>query len=125
MERESFDLIFFKLKAILQSFSPPFKITGNSEKSIDLYTTKEAELLGRKYPSVYFAGVKIKKGFVGFYYFPIYMYPELLEKFPPELKKCLKGKTCFHIKKDDAMIFQQINEILKDGFAFYKKKNFI
>lgn len=125
MEKELSDPIFSKLKSVFHSFSPPFKITQNSEKSIDLYTTKEAELLGRKYPSLYFAGIKIQKGFVGFYYFPIYVYPELLGKFPPELKKCLKGKTCFHIKKDDAIIFQQINAVLKDGFAFYKKKDFI
>jgi hypothetical protein len=125
MEKESFDTVFSKLKSILQSFSPPLKVTKESEKDFELYTTKEGELAGRKFPHLFFSGIKIQKGFVGFYFFPVYTHPELLKKYSPELRKCLKGKSCFHIQKDDDKIFLQIENAVKDGFECYKKKSFI
>ena len=44
---------------------------------------------------------------------------------PPELKKTLKGKTCFNIKKLDATLLKQVEELLKKGFDMYKKEKFI
>jgi hypothetical protein len=123
--KKEFALIFSKLKSILENFSPPLKITKNTEKDFELYTTKASEFAGRKFPNLYFAAIKNQKGFVGFYFFPVYTHPQLLKKYPEELRKCLKGKSCFHIKKDDDKIFQQIEKAVKDGFDCYKKMKFI
>ena len=123
--KEPFEPIFARLKSVLGSYSPPMKAVSDSAKRYDLYTTKEVEMFGRKYPSLYFAGIKLQKGSVGFYYFPLYMYPEMLADIPPELKKLLKGKTCFHIKKYDEEIFRQVEKVMKEGLKCYTKKNFI
>ena len=44
---------------------------------------------------------------------PIYTDTKLQEVFKPELLKLLKGKSCFHIKKLDPTLKQQIIEALK------------
>jgi hypothetical protein len=39
--------------------------------------------------------------------------------------KCLKGKSCFHIKKMDAEIFKQMEEALAKGYSKYKERGWI
>ena len=43
----------------------------------------------------------------------------LKNKLKPELLKTLKGKTCFHIKKEDPVLLQQIKEALQIGYEYY------
>jgi hypothetical protein len=45
--------------------------------------------------------------------------------FKPELLKCLKGKSCFHIKKNDPVIMEQIKESLKIGYEMYKERGWL
>ncbi len=49
----------------------------------------------------------------------------LQEIFHPNLLKLLKGKACFHIKKDDADLLEQIKDALEAGFDLYKKRGWI
>ena len=86
---------------------------------------KDIEVSGRKLDSIYFASTLVQKGFVGFYFFPIYACKEAIPFVEPELKKCLKGKTCFHIKKNDEVIMQQIEKALQKGFQLYKKLGWV
>ncbi len=117
--------IFQNIKKILQKHSNSFTVTQDSDKGFELYTNKPVEIQGRKFPNVYFAAAKIQKNFVGFYYMPIYANPEMLKQFKPELLKCLKGKSCFHIKKDDSVLLEQIDEALERGEKSYKERDWI
>jgi hypothetical protein len=74
---------------------------------------------------MYFASVMVQKGFVGFYFMPVYSNPELKTLLSAELMKCLKGKACFHIKKNDPVIMQQIKQALDLGLKDYEEKNWI
>jgi hypothetical protein len=80
---------------------------------------------GRKREELWFASALIQKGYVGFYYMPVYMNEAVRSQLKPELLKCLKGKACFHIKKNDPLLFDQIGEALEIGYACYKKKGWI
>jgi hypothetical protein len=46
-------------------------------------------------------------------------------KLGPELLTTLKGKACFHIKKDDPVLFEQIEKALRIGVDAYKAKGWI
>ncbi len=119
------EIIFQKIREILKKYSSSFTVTQDTNTDYELYTQKPVEIQGRKFPKLYFSAVRIQKNFVGFYYMPIYAEPKLLEIIKPELLKCLKGKSCFHINKDDPILFSQIDEALKIGKTAYIERGWL
>ncbi|MGH9937343.1 MAG: hypothetical protein ACREAM_13940 [Blastocatellia bacterium] len=53
------------------------------------------------------------------------MRPRVFNDLPEELRKCLKGKSCFNIKKAGSKLFKQIEKMAKDGFKLYKQEHWI
>jgi hypothetical protein len=98
---------------------------GDKPGQYVLINHKPFEFDGRKRDELWFASILIQKGYVGFYFMPVYSHKEIMEVFRPELLKCLKGKACFHIKKDDPVLYQQIKDSLKLGYDVYKKRGWI
>ncbi|MGI8950011.1 MAG: hypothetical protein ACR2FN_00355 [Chitinophagaceae bacterium] len=90
-----------------------------------IWSEKNVEVNGRKYDRLSFVSAMIQKGFVGFYFMPVYINPKLKEKISAELLKCLKGNNCFHIKKNDAIIMQQIKQALDLGLKYYEENGWI
>jgi hypothetical protein len=74
---------------------------------------------------VFFASIIIQSKYVGFYYMPIYTDTGLKDVFKPELLGLLKGKSCFHVKKLDAGLEEQISKALEIGYDLYKKRGWI
>ena len=114
--------IFEKVKSLLEKYSDRMKVTNDSDKRYDLYTHKQVEFMGKVRDGVYFASVIIQKGFVGFYFMPVYTDEGAKAFFRPELFKLLKGKSCFHLKKYDDLIFKQIEDVVEKGYEMYVKK---
>ncbi|MGF1924121.1 MAG: DUF1801 domain-containing protein [Bacteroidia bacterium] len=118
--------IFQTLRAEMQPYAAMgFNVRVNTETTFDLWSEKEVQIEGRKNNEVYFAGIAIRKDYVGFYYMPVYAEPEMKAIFHPALLKLLKGKSCFHIKKLDDPLLQQISEALAAGFNLYKQKGWV
>lgn len=118
--------IFQTIRAEMQPYaSLGFNARINSDSAYDLWSEKEMVIDGRKRNDIYFAGVVIRKDYVGFYYMPVYTSPEMKEIFHPSLLKLLKGKSCFHIKKLDDMLIKQISDALAAGFKLYKQNEWI
>ena len=117
--------VFDTLKSLLQAYVPPMIFKMNDEANFDLWSIKDVVIYGRKRSEVYFAGLVIQKSFVGFYYMPIYARPELKSVLAPELIKLLKGKSCFHIKKLDDALLEQIRAALDTGYKFYQQNDWI
>src|ERR1700680_3534769 len=112
--------LFESIKGILSEYvEGNYILKGDRQGLYEVYYDKEIEIIGRKYPQLWFASILIQKGYVGFYFFPIYVQPELKGKLEPVLLKCLKGKTCFHIKKNDPQLMQAIGQALQVGFEAY------
>jgi len=120
-------LIFAEIKKLLLPYAKgTIKLHGGDKGKIILVSEKKIEIEGRKRDEVWFASMLIQKGYVGFYYMPIYARPDKIRKLiKPELLKCLKGKACFHIKKADQIIFAQIKEALKIGYVCYKEMGWV
>lgn len=116
-------LLFDQLKKILsKQIRKNYVVKADKEGHYEISYNKEVEMAGKRYPEVSFASLLIQKGYVGFYFFPVYPMPDLREQLSPALLKCLKGKTCFHIKKEDPVLFEQIDEALETGYEAYSSK---
>ena len=87
-----------------------------------LVVENDIEVAGKKLDEIYLAGIIVQKGYVGFYYMPVYCLEEIKQELKPELLKCLKGKSCFYIKKNDPMLMEQIADALKVGYKGYEKR---
>ncbi|HNW69397.1 MAG TPA: hypothetical protein PKI01_03270 [Bacteroidales bacterium] len=121
MEKENFD----KIKAMFQKYAPPLSVMMDSDERYDLYSKKEVTLFGRAYKEIYFGSVILKPKYIGFYFMPVYVFPEMLTNVPETLKKLQTGKSCFHIKKYDETVFKNIEKLMKEGFEMYKKHNYV
>jgi len=118
--------IFNKIVARLQSHAAgTLKIKGGDGGEVALLSDKPVVIDGRKKDRLWLASALVQKGYVGFYYMPVYMNDAVRQKLGAELMKCLKGKACFHIKKDDPIIFEQIEKALKLGVDAYHSRGWI
>lgn len=116
---------FGKIRETFKKFVPPLSVMLDNNERFDLYSQKDVELFGRKYKEIYFGSVILKPKYTGFYFMPIYIFPELLNDIPEELKKLQTGKSCFHIKKYDQDVMKAVDKLIKAGFEMYKKKKYI
>lgn len=122
---ENLDEIFKQLKEVLMNYRPPFISKVDDESHFDLWSVKDLVIEDRKRKEVYFAGLIIQKAYVGFYYMPVYAEPEIKKLFKPELLSRLKGKSCFHIHKLDAVLLEQIKDAVEKGFVEYQKRGWV
>jgi len=118
--------IFKQIKVLMKGYVKGSIIEQEGVPSMyNLVSEKAIEVEGRKKSEVHFAGVAIQKGYVSFYFMPVYMNTEADKIVKPNLMKCLKGKACFHINQDDAVIMEQIQSALDKGYELYEKRGWV
>jgi len=130
-KEEELDQIFLKVKKLIKKYSPP--LTETSLESVSrvnkdqygLWSQKEVVIAGRVRFAVYFAGIIRQKGYVGFYFMPVYTHTKIKKVFHPDLLKLLKGKSCFYIKVWTPALEKHIKEALQAGFMEYRKNKWI
>lgn len=118
--------IFQTIRASMQPYAAKgFVVKKNTDDVYELWSERDIEIDGRKRSEVFFASVCIKKNYVGFYFMPVYVEPELKAVLHPDLLKRLKGKSCFHITKLTEELLDQLVNALTSGFTFYKQKGWV
>lgn len=121
--------VFDQLEALMRTYSPPFtpcpKPKVGSKRWYGLWSEKEAEIAGRKISAVHFASLIEQKDFVGFYYMPVYMIPELKKNIAPRLQTLQKGKSCFYVKEVDGELMSEIKAALDLAVKEYQKKGWL
>jgi len=130
---ENLDDLFSEIKLIIEKHSKGLITktgTYNSQAKqkkpgYHLYGSKDVSLFGKKPQKTYIGGVIQQKNYVSFYLMPIYSHPELTENIPLELKKDLKGKSCFNIKKPTLETLKHVEAILLKGIKKYEAENWI
>ena len=122
---DNLEYIFNALKTELIVYCPPFVIRNETPRRIELWSEKDLVIEGRKRKEVYFAGLIIQKGYVGFYFMPVYIESEVKQIFSPDLLRLLKGKSCFHIKNINGNSLQDIRAVLKTGFDLYRQRGWV
>lgn len=119
--------IYDELESVLSKYSPPFTARDNAvrnKRNYILVSEKEVVIDGRKKPEMWFAGLIEQKGYIGFYYMPIYCVPKM-KAVSPALMKLLKGKSCFYVKQLTPDLRKDIDEALNAGLAVYKKLGWV
>jgi len=130
---ENLNNIFNELKQILVNNSSDFfksdqyisSQTKLKKPGYHIYGTKEVSLFGKKPQKTYIAGVIQQKNYVSFYFSPIYSHPDEFKNLSPNLKKTLKGKSCFNIKNITPQIQKELEALLKRGIDKYKEIKWI
>ena len=122
MDKEA---IFAKVRTLVEKYNKDMDVRSDTPTNYGLYGKKTVEAFNKEVDGMYFASAVINKNFIGFYFFPIYTHPQEFTQVPTELSKCLKGKSCFHIKVEDKLLMSQIDAILDQGYQLYKKHEWI
>ena len=101
------------------------QVVADTDQKFEVWGTIPAMQGKKKVEGHYFASVIRKPKDIRLYYFPIYTHPELNDLLSPELSKCLKGKSCFHIKKMDESMQEEIAKLMDKGVATYQEHGLI
>ena len=120
--------IFDRLEAVLASHVPPFTVRAGgiaSKRDYQLWSERPVEIDGRKRDEVYFAGLVAQKGYVGFYFMPVYTHADRTRLFAPDLLALLEGKSCFHVKRLDDVLEQHVENALAEGVALYRERGWV
>lgn len=119
VQRE-FPAVFESLKAILEPYAG--KLTVKTDKA-DLYYL-DAAYSEKWKKELFFASAQVKKNYVSFYLMPVYMFPDLLKNISPELKKHMQGKSCFNFKKIEKTLFDELTQLIEQGFERMMKEEY-
>ncbi len=117
--------IFLDLKNILSNYAGTLVESGNNESSYHLHGSIPVKVGKADYEGIYFASAVIRSKYVALHFFPIYTHTAAFDNIDELLRKCLKGKSCFHIKKDNEALYTHIIDLLNSGINIYKKEGWI
>src|SRR2546430_1225167 len=110
-DKVNFSIVFEQLKRILQKYESNLVVQadtpGNYYLSAGFSQKYQKELM--------FGAVQIKKNYVSFYLFPVYMFPDLLNDLSPQLKTRMQGKSCLNFSKRDAAIVVELAALSQKG----------
>ncbi len=120
-DKNNFDKVFARLKAIFEPYVKKMDVTGDGETCLMLNTRY---IMRNKQP-LCFGGVKTGKRYVSFYLMSVYASPDLLKGMSPELKKRMQGKSCFNFKEVDEKLFKELARLTKAGAAKFSDGKFI
>jgi hypothetical protein len=127
LTNETRNKIFNILKKNLVQLTPPMVIkTDKENEAFEIIGNKPVPYGSDKkmVPGMYFASIAQRKDSVVFYFFPCYRHKELLTAIP-SLNKCLKGKTCFHFKKEEQLDEKELRILLKKGVEAWNKAGYM
>lgn len=115
-----FPLVFESLKSILKPYAK--KLSVKSDMSEVYYL--EGAYSEKWQKDLFFASAQIKKNYVSFYLMPVYMYPDLLKNTSAELKRRMQGKSCFNFKKVEPSLFDELSQLVQQGFEKFMKEEY-
>ena len=113
------------LQNMFKSHVPPLQIRKDNENVFEVAGTKEAMQGKQKVDGYYFGSVVPKPKDIRLYYFPIYTHASEFTWISDELRKCLKGKSCFHIKKLSDERIADISMMINKGIELYENEDLI
>jgi hypothetical protein len=120
-DKNNFDKVFAKLKAIFQPYVKKMDVAQEGEACYFLNTRY---IMKNKQP-LCFGGVRTGKAYVSFHLMSVYACPDLLKTMSPELKKRMQGKSCFNFKEVDEKLFKELAKLTRAGAARFSDKKFI
>lgn len=114
-----------RLKSLLAEHQSILKTTTDASDKFEVAGTIPTMQGKKKVDGIYFATIMMKPKDVRFYFFPAYTHKEQLGELPENLKKVLKGKSCFHIKQMDDDMEQNMRRLIKRSVECYQADNLL
>lgn len=108
--------VFSTLKNILAAHQPDFHVKQNTADNYYLETVKadgKAEM---------FAAVQIKKSYVSFHLFPLYLDPSLLDEISDALRKRMQGKSCFNFGPKHDIPVEELTALVAKSATLSKSR---
>jgi hypothetical protein len=132
MPQPDLNQTFKQLKKLLSKYAKglakydeyPGSQAKEKKPGFHLLGRQEVSAAGRKPQQTPVVGIIQQKGYVGFYYSPIYTHPQKF-KLKPTIKPLLKGKSCFQIKEATPEVLAELEQLVVDGIALYKNEGWI
>lgn len=112
------------LKEILRAHTPPLQVRKDNAATFEVAGTKPVMQGKQKVDGYYFASIVPKPKDIRWYFFPIYTHAAAFN-LSDDLKKSLKGKSCFHIKQLTPEVEREIGEMVNDAVKLYRKEDLI
>jgi hypothetical protein len=111
-----FQAVFDRLKPIFHDF--PRAVIVKDEPGDYSLNTPYSE---KYHKEVFLGAVQIKKNYVSFHLFPVYVFPELLDGISPQLRKHMQGKACFNFKQVDEDLFGELAGLADAAFRRFQQ----
>jgi hypothetical protein len=116
--RDTFPVIFARMKAILEPFVPPLIVEADTSEQYSLQTAPSPA-----YPKGFFFGaVRIGKNYVSYHLMPVYIFPDLLDQISDRLKKRMQGKSCFNFNTYDETMVEELAHLTTAGIERFRQK---
>jgi hypothetical protein len=116
-KHEEFQNVFEKLMVLLKKYENHLNVVIDVSGNYYLNTP----YVEKYKKEVFFGAVQIKKNYVSFHLFPVYVYPQLLEGMSKDLKKRMQGKSCFNFKSIDDTLFAELEGLTEKGYQKFKE----
>ena len=131
-----FDIVFTRLKEILQKYSGSFNVKPDTNTKYGLYAKvgpatlkvwggNPSTSLRMKKPAMPVAWVETGKAYVSYHLMGMYGNKKLHESMSKELMARMQGKSCFNFKKIDEKIFAELDELTAKSIDAFRKAGFI
>jgi hypothetical protein len=112
------------ISELLQMHRDVLQITANEQGDISAKGTFKVMQGKQEVDGYYFASTVKKTKDVRFYFFPIYTHPEAFE-LSEQMKKMLKGKSCFHLSKWNDAMREELRAMIASGVSIYRASGLI
>jgi hypothetical protein len=120
-QNQQFRGAFQAIHGMLETLAPQLSVVADKPDNYYLNTASPSW----KGKPLFFAAVQLKKNYVSYHLFPVYMNPGLLSGISPALKKHMQGKACFNFTEVDMILFTELAVLTIAGFREYEKKGFL
>lgn len=118
---DAFPAVFLELRRLLATHAPPLTVAADATDDFQVVAAPSA-----KYPAGHpFGVVRIKKNYVSYHLFPIYMFPDLLEPASDALRKRMQGKNCFNFASEDPALFEELGVLTAAGLTRYREDGWV
>lgn len=104
---------------------PPLYVRINNENLFEVAGTKETIQGKQKVNGFYFGSIIPKPKDIRLYYFPIYTHPVKFQWISDNLRKCMKGKSCFHFRQLSEELENEIEKMIHQGIQIYTQEKLI
>lgn len=123
------ELVFDQLLDLLKPYADTLEVRNKTTSRYELWTGKEYRTNSfhpKRQPGILFAGIQARSQYVGFYFYPLHINPQLQENIPDTLHPFWKGGTAFHFHLPVAeQTSQDLQHLLKTGWDYYEEKRLI